>query len=185
MGGLAQVRIEIFNQEEEETEEVEDNVTPVNLFEQELPLQSKVFVEWTKDTAALTDDALSQVFNSSKVKIKVLTPNVQDANSKIYQEVTEDINFSYIDVTKRIKFLTGYTIEVGSFSDKTLYSDMIKKLESENFKTIFLEEVIYDNLNSFKVFVGNYKTPADSKEDLVKIMNMDNQLKYRLIKIGT
>ncbi|MBK7255498.1 MAG: hypothetical protein IPI04_16705 [Ignavibacteria bacterium] len=52
MGGLAQVRIEVYIPEEEETEEVEDNVSPVSLFEEQFPPSSKIFVEWINNNTA-------------------------------------------------------------------------------------------------------------------------------------
>ena len=45
MGGTAQVRIEIFNPEEEQAteSETEESLSPVNLFEEEFPSASKIF----------------------------------------------------------------------------------------------------------------------------------------------
>ncbi|MBK8551722.1 MAG: septal ring lytic transglycosylase RlpA family protein [Ignavibacteria bacterium] len=189
MGGLAQVVIEIYNPEEEveEIKEPEENLSPVALFEEEFPSTSKIFVEWNKDSTGdgnITDEQLDQILNSSKVKIKVLTPDVADANSKIYQEISGSTGSNYFDVTNRIKFLAGYSIEVAAFAGKEKASELIEQLESKNFSNIFLEEVIYSNNTVFKVFTGNYKTLKATKDDIVKLLDMDYNLKVKIVKIG-
>lgn len=190
MGGLAQVRIEVYNPEVEEeikTEEV-DNVSPLNFFEDEYPPTAKVFVEWLNDSANLgeiSDEQLNQLFNSSKVKIKVVTPDIADATSVTNQEVSEKGNNNYFDVTNKVKFITGYSLEVGNFSEDALASELIKKLESEKFKNIFLEEIVASSGNTHKVFVGNFKTLEETKDDIVKLLNMDSKVKFKIVKIGS
>ena len=187
MGGLAQVRIEVYIPEEEETEEVEDNVSPVSLFEEQFPPSSKIFVEWINNTANLgniSDEQIEQLFNSSKVKIKVLTPDVADATSVIYQEITENSNNNYFDVTNKVKFITGFSIESGNFTEKAKASELINKLESENFKNIFLEEIVSASGTEFKVFIGNFKTLEETKDDIVKLLDMDSNIKFKIVKIA-
>ena len=189
MGGTAQVRIEVFNPEEEQATESEneESLSPVNIFEEEFPAASKIFVEWMKDSTVdgkITDEQLSQILNSSKVKIKVLTPDVEDANSKIYQEVSENKGFNYFEVTSKIKFITGYTLEVADLSDNEKASELIEKLESKNFKNIFLEEIVNGKNVNFKVYTGNYKTLKESKDDLVRLLDMDYNLKAKIVKIS-
>lgn len=188
MGGLAQVRIEVYIPEEEETEVVEDNVSPVSLFEEQFPPSSKIFVEWINNTANLgniSDEQIEQLFNSSKVKIKVLTPDVADATSVIYQEITENSNNNYFDVTNKVKFITGFSIESGNFTEKAKASELINKLESENFKNIFLEEIVSASGTEFKVFIGNFKTLEETKDDIVKLLDMDSNIKFKIVKIGS
>ena len=188
MGGLAQVRIEVYIPEEEETEEVEDNVSPVSLFEEQFPPSSKIFVEWINNTANLgniSDEQIVQLFNSSKVKIKVLTPDVADATSVIYQEITENSNNNYFDVTNKVKFITGFSIESGNFTEKAKASELINKLESENFKNIFLEEIVSASGTEFKVFIGNFKTLEETKDDIVKLLDMDSNIKFKIVKVGS
>ncbi len=189
MGGTADVRIEIFNPDEEaeQQKESEDNTSPVNLFEQEYPAASKIFVEWIKDSTNegnISDEQINQIFNSSKIKIKVLTPDVTDANSRIYQEMAENSGFNYFDVTRKVKFITGYTIEVAGFSDKKKASDLIENLESEKFQNVFLEEIINSDSTNYKVYVGNYETTSNTKDDYVKLMNVAKDSKLRIVKIG-
>ncbi len=189
MGGLAQVVIEIYNPEEdvEEIKEPEENLSPIALFEEVFPSTSKIFVEWIKDSTGdgnITDEQLDQILNSSKVKIKVLTPDVADANSKIYQEISQSNSSNYYDVTKRIKFLAGYSIEVANFTEKEKASELIEQLESKDFSNIFLEEIINSNNTVFKVYAGNFKTLKATKDDIVRLLDMDYKLKVKIVKIG-
>jgi hypothetical protein len=190
MGGLAVVKIELYDPMEEEMEEEteeQENLSPINFFEDVFPSTSKIFVAWLKDSTGngdITNEQLDQIFNSSKVKIKVLTADATDANSKIYLEISEDSTFNYFDVTSKIKFINGYTIEVASLDNKEKADELINKLESNNFKNIFLEEIISSNSTNFKIYTGNYKTLKETKEDIVKILDTDYKLKTKIVKIG-
>jgi rare lipoprotein A len=190
MGGLAEVKIELYDPMEEEMEEEteeQENLSPINFFEDVFPSTSKIFVAWLKDSTGngdITNEQLDQIFNSSKVKIKVLTADATDANSKIYLEISEDSTFNYFDVTSKIKFINGYTIEVASLDNKEKADELINKLESNNFKNIFLEEIISSNSTNFKIYTGNYKTLKETKEDIVKILDTDYKLKTKIVKIG-
>lgn len=185
MGGLAKVRLEIA---EDETESEIESVEPLNLFEEEFPPQSKIFIEWNQDstnTDEISDEQINQLLNTSKIKIKVLTPDVSDANSVIYQEIAENSNNSYLDVTRKIKFITGYALEAGSFTEKAQASKLISKLESEKFNNIFLEEILNSNSTIYKVYVGNFKSIQETKDYIVKMMEMDKDIKYKIVKIGS
>jgi len=73
MGGLAKVRIEVYNPEEEEAVESEEVISPLSLFEEEFPPSSKIFVEWVENSAnngELSDETLNQIFSSSKIRRK-------------------------------------------------------------------------------------------------------------------
>jgi len=191
MGGLAKVRIEFYNLEEEEKDkEEEESLAPINLFEDIFSHTSKVFIEYGRDSNSsnedleLTEEEFNEVFATyKKIKIKVLTLNAEDANGNIYQQTKEQENLNYYDVTNRIRFLTGYTIEIGMFADKTLANELIGKLESLNFDTIFLEEIITKDSANFKVMIGNYKTRKESRKDR-KLLSMMNY-KVKLVKIGS
>lgn len=188
MGGLAQVRIEVYDPEEEEAEEIAEPVTPVSLFEEEFPPSSKIFVEWIENSAnngEISDETLNQIFNSSKIRIKVLTPDVTDAKSILYVEKSENEGFNYFEVTNKIKFLTGYAIEVGSFTEKEKASELINKLESQKFNNIFIEEIISTSSPKHNIYIGNFKTLHETKDDIVKLLNMDSGLKVRIVKIGS
>lgn len=196
MGGLADVRIEVIDPEETALQEAEEeakrqaeleNNSPVNLFEDVFPATSKIFVEWNKDTANygdITDNDLNQIFESSKIRIKVLTPDVEDVSAKIYEEISANDGFNLFEITRKIKFITGYSILVAEFTDRSKASDMIETLESNNFNNIFLEEIINSKNTTFKVYAGNYATPGETKDDIVKLLGMDYNLKAKIVKIG-
>ncbi|MEZ4821775.1 MAG: septal ring lytic transglycosylase RlpA family protein [Ignavibacteria bacterium] len=190
MGGLASVKAELYDPLEEEMEEEteeQENLAPINFFEDVFPSTSKIFVAWLKDSTGngdLTDAQLDQIFNSSKVRIKVLTDDAADANSKMYLEISEDSTYNYYDVTSKIKFITGYTIEVASLDNKEKADELINKLESNSFKNIFLEEIINSNSAKYRIFTGNYKTLKETKVDIVRLLDMDYRNKAKIVKIG-
>ncbi len=190
MGGLASVKLELYDPLEEEVEEEtveQENFAPINFFEDVFPSTSKIFVAWLKDSTGngdLTDDQLDQIFNSSKVRIKVLTDDAADANSKMYLEISEDSTYNYYDVTSKIKFITGYTIEVASLDNKEKADELISKLESNSFKNIFLEEILSSNSAKYRIFTGNYQTLKETKVDIVRLLDMDYRSKAKIVKIG-
>ncbi|MCB0723272.1 MAG: septal ring lytic transglycosylase RlpA family protein [Ignavibacteriae bacterium] len=195
MGGLAEVRLEVVTQEELDAEkqaEEEEQLVPVNLFENILPLKSKVFVEYERQEAEevskfgeeLSDEEFNTIFNTFKrVKIKVLTPNSEDASSTIYQAIDEEPNTNYFEVTNRIKFVKGYTFEIAKFEDKLLAYELIGRLESNNFGTIFIEEIISGDETSYKIFVGNYKDKRESRNDKKLLKKLD--FLPKLVAIGS
>lgn len=190
MGGLAHVRIEIYNPEEEEETESELNNSQVNLFEDEFPANSKVFVQLTEDSGenseyTLSKNELNILFNSSKIKIKVLTSDVELVDTKIYQEVSDNSSYNYFDVTKKIRFIKGFTIQVARLIDAESAEQLITKLESENFNTIFLEEVVSKDNTYFKVYVGNYENLESTNDDINRLIAFDNDLKLKILKIGS
>ncbi|MEO6695217.1 MAG: septal ring lytic transglycosylase RlpA family protein [Ignavibacteria bacterium] len=188
MGGLAQVRIEVYNPEEEVEEEIVEDISPVSLFEEEFPPASKIFVEGIENSAnngELSDEAINQIFSSSKIRIKVLTPDVTDANSILYVEKSENEGFNYFEITNKIKFLTGYALEVGSFMDKEKASKLINTLESQKFNNIFIEEIVTAGSSIHNIYIGNFKTLQETKDDLVKLLNVDSGLNVRIVKIGS
>ena len=194
MGGLGNVRLEIVTPEELEAEQKaeEEEAVPVNLFETTFPLKSQVFVEYFRQDEEkvarfgepLSDEEFNTIFNSfRRIKIKVLTPNSDDANANIYQAIDEEPNKNYFDVTNRIKFVKGYTFEIATFDDKLLAYELIEKLETNNFGTIFIEEIISGDQTNFKILVGNYKNKRESREDKKLLKKMDYLPK--LVRIGS
>ena len=188
MGGLAQVRLEVYIPEEELQAELEqENLAPLNLFEQVFPVTSKIFVEWNGDSAIdgdISDEQLNSIFSASRIKIKVLTPDTEDAGLNIYEEMPADIAKNYLDITEKIKFINGYSIELATFENQAECEKLVNKLESEKFKNIFLEEMKNGNKTTVKVLVGNYATTEDAKKDLVRLLEFDSGLQTKLVMIG-
>lgn len=187
MGGTTQVRLEVY-EPETEVEETPEDLTPLNLFEETLASKSKVFIEYFEDgtngnQTGLSGEDLNNIFKNFKtVRIKVLTPDAKTANSKIYQDVKDENPLTYLDVTNRIKFLTGYTIDLGIFSDKSEAEKLIGLLESENFTTLYFEEIHNQNSVKFRLLTGNY----ESYEGAIKDYNVLVDLKQspKIVKIG-
>lgn len=188
MGGLAQVRLEVYDPEaEEQIEQEQENLAPVNLFDQVFPATSKIFVEWEGDSLSdgeISNEQLSSIFSASRIKIKVLTPDTEDATLNIYEELPANSGKSYLDITKKIKFITGYSIELAIFDDEAECNKLIKELETEKFKNIFLEEMYDGNKTQIKVLVGNYVTTDDSKDDMIRILETRPDLTTKLVMIG-
>lgn len=186
MGGTAQVRLEVYNPEAED--ESPEDLTPLNLFEETLASKSKVFIEYFEDAtdgnhAGISGEDLNNIFKNFKtVRIKVLTPDAKNANSKIYQEVTGENAKNYFDITNRVKFLTGYTIDLGTFSGKAEAEQLIGLLESENFTTLYFEEIHNQNSVKFRLLTGNY----ENYEGAIKDYNVLVDLKQspKIVKIG-
>ncbi|MFZ1322025.1 MAG: SPOR domain-containing protein, partial [Ignavibacteria bacterium] len=89
------------------------------------------------------------------------------------------------DVTKKIRFIKGFTIQVARLIDAVSAEQLITKLESENFNTIFLEEVVSKDNTYFKVYVGNYENLESTNEDINRLIAFDNDLKLKILKIGS
>ena len=188
MGGLAQVRLEVYDPEaEEQIEQEQENLAPVNLFDQVFPATSKIFVEWEGDSLSdgeISNEQLSSIFSASRIKIKVLTPDTEDASLNIYEELPANSGKSYLDITKKVKFITGYSIELAICDDQVECNKLVNELETEKFKNIFLEEMNNGNKTQIKVLIGNYVTPDDSKKDIVRILETRPNLTTKLVMIG-
>ncbi|HMQ69907.1 MAG TPA: SPOR domain-containing protein [Ignavibacteria bacterium] len=102
----------------------------------------------------------------------------------MYLEISEDSTYNYYDVTSKIKFITGYTIEVASLDNKEKADELISKLESNSFKNIFLEEILSSNSAKYRIFTGNYQTLKETKVDIVRLLDMDYRSKAKIVKIG-
>jgi len=188
MGGLAQVKLEVYDPEtEEQIEKEQENLAPVNLFDQVFPATSKIFVEWDGDSLAegeISNEQLSSIFSASRIKIKVLTQDTEDASLNIYEKLPSNLGKNYLDITKKIKFITGYSIELATFDDEVKCNKLVSELETEKFKNIFLEEMYDGNKTQIKVLVGNYVTTEDSKEDMIRILETRPDLTTKLVMIG-
>ncbi len=188
MGGLASVRLEIYDPEEDEkSEEADEKLVPINLFEEEIPSTSKIFVELDPLVAPegdLSDEQLSAIFSGPKIKLKVLTPDVADANLNIYEEVNGSSQSNYFDITGRTKFITGYSIEIAKFEDQSKCDKLTELLESEGFKNIFIEEMKNGSLITWKLLVGNYADHSEAKEDIIRVLKIDPTFTTNIVKIG-
>ncbi|CAN5650653.1 hypothetical protein BH10BAC5_BH10BAC5_03630 [soil metagenome] len=187
MGGTASVKIEIYNPDEETlTEESESENTgndEMGIFETSLQVSSKVFLESQQSTEAFEKQGLTEIFkNLRTVRIKVLGSEVKSSNPSLYKEIESKEKINIFDVTDKVKFLKGFVIKVGTFTNIDEAEQLIGKLESETFANIFLEELYEKDSTEFNVFVGSYDKKDNAYTDLYKIFDM----KYhpRIVNLG-
>ena len=164
MGGLARVRIELYIPSEETTKpEITHDLTPYNLFEDVIPSNSKVFVEFNKDdlpfekNRSVTKESLKQILNTfKKIKLVVLINGSEDAEtSQIYKNA--DIEKYYYEISNRVNRINGYSLELISDYEIKDVDELIGKLESANLDTVFVVKIVSKDSSNLKIFVGNYK----------------------------
>jgi len=174
MGGLAKVRIEIAQPIEKSEPELSEASKPLNLFEDVFPPNSRIYLELTK-ARELEKFNIEKIINTlKKVKIKAFTT---DSENEISQDIIHEQN--YFDITHKIRNLKGYTLEVKSeFND---IDELIGKIESENFDTVFIVQINDKDSTSLRIFVGNFKNESDTYN--VRKTLEDLKFDVRLVKI--
>lgn len=192
MDGLAKVRIEVITPEDLEQQEAEEEreLLPINLFEETLPVSSMIFIEYDSEIQendnSLSDEEFKKIFTQfRRVKIKILTTDSQDASETIYQKVNEEDVTNYYDVTDKIRFVRGFTMEVGQFTDKSRAYELIGKLEANDVNTIFVQEKTSttDKTTNYRIFAGNYKVRHEAAKDRKRLEMID--LNPKLVRIGS
>lgn len=180
MGGLARVKLEIYREEViDSPSDLSESAEPVNLFEETYPNSTKVFIEFQSDEENIPEEEFNKIFNYfNKIKIKVISNNPEVTRNNIYQEITDNSELNFYDITSRIKLIKGYTILLGEFNNKSDANELIGKIESLNIEPLFFEEILNQDSTSYKVYVGNYMTQRDSNDDrkLLEKMNFDTKL---------
>ena len=187
MGGTANVKIEIYNPDDDTQVEISETDNTGNnemgIFETSLTENSKVFLESQQSTSAFEKEGLSEIFkNLRTVRIKVLGSDVKNSNPSLYQEIESKEKINIFDVTDKVKFLKGYVIKVGTFTSINEAEQLIGKLESDTFANIFIEELYGNDSNEFNVFVGTYDNKDKAYTDLYKIFDM--KLHPRIVNLG-
>lgn len=172
MAGLAKVKIELFQPENESGSDLGDANTSLTLFEDAITYTSKVFIQLQdgkttfKGTKSKTQDELRRVLSNFK-RVKLIIDKDNGIKDGLGTE-TRDKNEStdVLDFTSKISTFTGYSIEVTNFSDETEAAELIGKLEALNFDTVLLVEIDSKDATNFKVFVGYYADKYDTVYDL-------------------
>jgi rare lipoprotein A len=183
MGGLADVIIEVIDPDASESEE-EAELTTVTLFENMLPANSQVIIEYTKQEGQESNEQLTQlevneIFDSmNKINIKVITPGVDTKSiSYTFPDGTyspeQKPEVGYMDVTSKIKSLTGLTFKVAQVADKEQAYELIGNLESNEFTTIMMEETITADSRYYTIYAGNYEFKSQSRSDKRKLLRMN------------
>lgn len=175
MGGLAKVRIEIAQPFEKSEPELSEASKPINLFEDVFPPNSRIYIELTK-ARELEKFNIEKIINTlKKVRIKAYTADSE--NDIPDNPVANEHN--YFDITHKIRNLKGYTLEVQSeFND---IDELIGKIESENFDTVFIVQINEKDSTSLRIFVGNFKNESDTY-NMRKTLE-DMKFDVRLVKI--
>jgi len=206
MGGTANVKIEQItdeiaemlrngidpNEHIDETEIDSTQFTTTAVLDQKLDADSKIFVEFDSEEGTNNDFELNKNLKSNgTLKIKIITPKKDDeiTSSNLYQKI-EDIDsmIRFYDLSNRLAVVKGYSIEVGTYFEKSLADRRIGRLERDGFSKIYIEEIttIDPGTNtknvSYKVLVGMYEIKKSTKKDMNKLIKLKYQPK--LVKIG-
>jgi rare lipoprotein A len=207
MGGTAKVRLEQITEEDAELlrqgidpeEYIDVSLIDTNefktteLLDQDVNADSKVFVEFQSDDETVNDFELNKNLKSKgNLKIRIITPKTEEDKTKesnLYQQINDiDSLIRFYDLSNQLTVVKGYSIEVGTYTDKSLAHRRIGRLERDGFSLIYLEEIIVDDqqtktkTSTYKVLVGLYKFKKATKKDVSKL----NKLKYqpKLVKLG-
>ncbi len=207
MGGTAPVRLEQVTQEEADMlkqgidpkekidiSEIDTNeFKTTELLNQDVEADSKVFVEFQSEEGITSDFELNKNLKSKgSLKIKIITPKTEgdkEKESNLYQQINDiDSLIRFYDLSNQLAVIKGYSIEVGSYSEKSLADRRIGRLERDGFTKIYLEEITVTDPQSqtktvtYKVLVGLYEIGKASKTDVKRL----NKLKYQtnLVKLG-
>ncbi len=203
MGGTALVKIEQVT--EEEAEMLRNGIDPheriditqidtsefnvKNLLDENVDADSKVFVEFNSEDGTSDDFELNKNLKTSgNLKIKIITPKTDDTNTQtnLYQKIDDiDSLIRFYDLSNRLTLVKGYSIEVGSFNDKSLADRKIGSLERDGFKSIYLEEITVNDpvlktqSVSYKVLVGLFDAQKGTKYEFKKL----KKLKYEPVVV--
>lgn len=183
MGGLAKVKIEIVNANEEE--ETSEDISLLTLFEDAVSKNSRVFIEYNDPTGNLNSlknspgDEFRRVLNSFK-KVKVIVDNNNSILNSIAGSSLNDNRLHYLDISDKLNTFNGYSIEVDEFGNESDAVRLMDKLESQ-FNDVILVEIVNGDSINFKVFVGYYDDEDGASKDAMTIKEMN--LKAKIIKI--
>lgn len=207
MGGTAQVKIEQITEEEAEmlrqgidpNERIELTDVDTNEFKvtelmnNDVDAESKVFVEFEGEDGTSNDFELNKNLKTKgNLKIKVVTPKTEEDKEKesnLYQQIADiDSLIRFYDISNQLAVVKGHSIEVGTYTDKSLADRRIGRLERDGFTKIFLEEIAVTDPNTntktvtYKVLVGMYEKEKSAKKELSALYKLKYQPK--LVKIG-
>jgi len=183
MGGLAKVKIEIVNANEEE--ETSEDISLLTLFEDAVSKNSRVFIEYNDPTGNLNSlknspgDEFRRVLNSFK-KVKVIVDNNNSILNSIAGSSLNDNRLHYLDISDKLNTFNGYSIEVDEFGNESDAVRLMDKLESQ-FNDVILVEIVNGDSINFKVYVGYYDDEDGATKDAMTIKEMN--LKTKIIKI--
>ena len=197
MGGTAMVKIQQVT--EDEAELLNQGIDPfekfdqseidsskfktTDLLEQRMDAESKVFVQFTSEDGTSNDFELNKNLKSNgTLKIKIITPKTDNEESNLYQQISDvDSLIRFYNLSNQITVVNGYSIEVGTYSDKSLADRRIGRLERDGFFSMYLEEIntkdpeTQNIVITYKVLVGMYSSEKASKKDLNRLIKLKYQ----------
>lgn len=153
MDGLAKVRLEIYNPEQElsafdeEGESEVEGFRPENLFE---------------DVILKQYNELKQSYTFKRVKVKILSPNLDEANSNIYRKHREDNTFNSSEIPD--EYISGYTLKIVKTTGDYDTKELIGELESLGYENIFLQVIPKKDSTIFYVMVGVFNDENTANE---------------------
>ncbi len=153
MDGLAKVRLEIYNPEQElsafdeEGESEVEGFRPENLFE---------------DVISKQYNELKQSYTFKRVKVKILSPNLDEANSNIYRKHREDNTFNSSEIPD--EYISGYTLKIVKTTGDYDTKELIGELESLGYENIFLQVIPKKDSTIFYVMVGVFNDENTANE---------------------
>lgn len=206
MGGTAPVRIEVISEDEQEM--LKNGIDPsekidvtgidttqfntTELLDKNVEADSKVFVSFESEDGTTNNFQLNKNLKTGgNLKIKVITPKSEDDNQtlNLYQSVENaDSLIRFYDLSNQPAVVKGYSIEAGTYSDKSLADRRIGSLIRDGFTKVYLEEIISQDpatkisVTGYRVLVGLYDHKKSAKKDLSSLTKLKYQPK--LIKIG-
>jgi len=194
MGGTAQVRIEQVT--EEEAELLRNGVDPdektdlsqldtsqfktTSLLDTDVEADSKIFVHFESEDGTSNDFELNKNLKSNgNLKIKIITPkseqDSQETTTNLYQNIGNvDSLVKFYDLSDQQAVVKGYSIEIGTYTDKSLADRRIGRLERDGFRKVYLEEITVNDPKSnsktvtYKVLAGLYGSKKTAKKKIAR-----------------
>jgi rare lipoprotein A len=206
MGGTTQVRIEEISEEDAEllrqgidpNEKIDISEIDTNefksteLLDQNVEAESKVFVEFRADDGTTGDFELNKNLKTNgNLKIKIITPKTEEdkmKESNLFQITDVDSLIMFYDLANQPTVVKGYSVEVGTYTDKSLADRRIGRLERDGFTKIYIEEITVNDpaaqtkTTTYKILVGLYDNPKFAKNDMKSLKKLKYQTK--MLKIG-
>lgn len=204
MGGTTMVKIQQITEEEadmlnqgidpfekiDESQIDSSNFKTTDLLDKKVDADSKVFVQFTSEDGTSSDFELNKNLKTNgTLKIKIITPKTENDDSNLYQQIDNvDSLIRFYNLENQPTVVNGYSIEVGTYNDKSLADRRIGRLERDGFASIYLEEINIKDpdsqklISTYKVLVGIYTKEKESKKDMSKLI----KLKYQanLVKVA-
>jgi rare lipoprotein A (peptidoglycan hydrolase) len=202
MGGTTQVKIEQITEEEAEMlrqgidpeERIDETQIDTNEFKttellnDTVEAESKVFVQFEGQDGTSGDFELNKnLVTNGNLRIKIITPKTEEEKNKtteesnLYQQINDiDSLIRFYDLSNQLALVKGYSIEVGTYTDKSLADRRIGRLERDGFSKIYMEEIIVTDPKTqtktatYKILVGLYDRKKSAKKDLASL----TKLKY-------